>query len=1165
MRTLIRFELGQIFRAPAWWVLLGGCLLFGIMVPIEEMGPGMRALDADATYRIQYYVICSSMMVPAVLLVCLPLTVLRDASVGFEAVTHCLPQRARFWSQWIAVTASIWFCLAAVPIGLAVGFAIKDGVSPSRLAGSVALPFLSTGLINGVICTNIAIWICLRWKHAASPFLTALGLTVLFWVSQIVCGMPVLGGVSMVDPLTRQIAALIDPFGVAPFFEATRYWTTAMKNASAFPIATGMIVHRAVWLALSLVFLRLVIVAQERPLDGRVRGCAEDTEPLSTVRVVDRLTAFSGRLASSGGFPRVFRMDCRAVLRSGPFACAIALWLVLTTIGMLMVFGTFSEGTSPRLPSTSLMLSYMGEPFFFFGSLFAIVFSTLILWRDRRVGMEEILDGLPVGNGISMTSKLVSLMLVFAAMVAVMILVGLVCQLWIGYRAIDYGHWLAAFYTFGLPLAVHGTVVFAVQVLCFSRNCHPLTAMVAGASVSIGLRALPVLTASHGPLAAPFHFPDLLRQHSEIRGYGVWGAHFDQMALLWGAWLVPLLILVRRSWPRAEGRRSGWRWGLASSVLVALAVTAWTAGRIDRERPYSDHRVEGARADYERRYGHLSNEEVPQIVHTDNRLDLFPEKRLLAVESHNRVVNTTSGEITRLLITARQPLTTLELGIPFERRAHDPVVHATLIEFARPWRVGETISLTYQTKLTSTPFAIEPGLGNQSSYVLQARIEPVLGYYEGLELREPSRRARLGLPAKTFRREDRHTRYGRFIHAKRTMTTRFTTSADQTPLTSGVLTESTVRGERRMARFVSQQPIYPVIGYFSGSFENHQLEAEGVPVTIYHHPGHDANLETIVEAVRATVGYCTRHFGPYPYPSLSIVEIPATFRTGGRASAGVIALNERGLFMLDPDPGDSVHTVVRRTVHEVAHQWFGEKMVPEIAHGEGVLTESLTKYVEAMVVARMLGPEMVEKINRTSRHRYFSGRSRDGDEAPLIAANEYYLVYGKGGLVFQQLASVLGEAPLNGLLRSFMARHQTGMTATMTGLVEHLMAGVDEAHRGLVRDLFYRRTTHELSLTDVTVVDGEQSPALLLEIRLEAADRDAAGNPIKVTPNLPLVIGFRPASIGSVGVLIEGRSGSYRIEVDRLPDTVILDPLGIHLESNRADNVYHLTGGRQAR
>lgn len=1165
MLALVRYEAGQLWRAPATWMLVAGCLVLGIAIGKEPIGPGMQNLDLLGSFRTQYFVACSSLLIPAMLMVFLPLSFQRDSAFNFESLIHAMPWQKRFWPKCTAVFLGTLTCLSLVPIGMVLGLGNGQTLGwGTWLFQNVIPPFVGVVAVNVVISLCLTIYVYYRWKSSFASYGSGLLLILLFWISQAITSMPLLGARPMVSADLWQGAGWLDSFGLSPFFHQTQYWTLAEKNKAAFPVTFAFIANRLFWLGVSAVCLWRSLTWLKLPLDAHSRSGQKAARALRKWVVVKAETPLTRR--KNRGIWALLFMEARLLVKSWALRGSFLVWALFCGIGIFMVKGSFSESVSPRLPATSLILSYSGEPLLFFGSVLAVVFSAALLWRERNAGMSQLFDSLPVRNASLLLAKYIALVLVFASLVGVMVVVGCGYQLLVGYSPIDAKHWMLAFYAFGMPLLIRGSVIFLVQLALFGLRWPAVTAISASTGVAILLTLLPDFMHWQHPLLQAFTLPNLLRRHSELRGYASWGELFDVLALLWSIALVPLFLLAWRWWPRPDGRPNGWRWILA----LATATSLLTAGLVHRSYVASGagngQELLHARARYEKRYGHFSKQDAPQILHTSQTLDFFPEQKRLEVRATSLVENTTARDVDQLLITARTPLNQLEFNRTFAVVAQDSVLHAYLISFKPAWGRGEKLEFRYATSLVSHIFRIQPGLARKGAYFLQSEFEPVLGYYAGLEIQDPETRQILELPPKTFGRNDGHTRFGRFVQTKRTFDVEFSTSSEQTPLTSGNMSESSDRQGRRSARFTSSTPIYPVVGYFSGAYESYSFTAQGIPVNIYFHPDHVRNLATMEQAIRAAIQYCTQYFGAYAYDSLRVVEIPATFPTGGRASAGVVALSEDGLFLLDPQPSNSVNTLVRRTVHEVVHQWFGEKLVPKIANGEPILNESITKYVEAMVVERLLGQAMVAKMNQASTHRYFSGRGRDKKEPALVEANSAYLSYGKGGLVFQALKDLLGEEAFNGILHQFLQTHETGMTATMEDLAQRILASANEMQQPLIRDWLYQRVTYAFKLINAHLEQDGDTVWLVLDIQTQCFDSNENGQSIEKDLKVPLSIALWEKDLNETPDVpfvlkileIQQPRGIYRIPIPRPIRYLKLNPMGTLLEANTQDNGFAL-------
>src|SRR5918997_4304491 len=97
--------------------------------------------------------------------------------------------------------------------------------------------------------------------------------------------------------------------------------------------------------------------------------------------------------------------------------------------------------------------------------------------------------------------------------------------------------------------------------------------------------------------------------------------------------------------------------------------------------------------------------------------------------------------------------------------------------------------------------------------------------------------------------------------------------------------------------------------------------------------------------------------------------------------------------------------------HEVAHQWWGNRLVPASVVGAPVLNESLAWYSALEVVEAAHGPEHRDRLLGAMRASYLSPRARAG--TPLLRATDRFQWYRKGVLEMHALREYVGAERVN--------------------------------------------------------------------------------------------------------------------------------------------------------
>jgi aminopeptidase N len=445
-------------------------------------------------------------------------------------------------------------------------------------------------------------------------------------------------------------------------------------------------------------------------------------------------------------------------------------------------------------------------------------------------------------------------------------------------------------------------------------------------------------------------------------------------------------------------------------------------------------------------------------------------------------------------------------------------------------------------------------------------------------IENPAERRRLGLPARQP--------FPRLDDMAATMTTpsgdgswttadiTVSTSADQIPIAPGRKVSERVTAGRRVVRFVSDAPIKNFFLIQSGRYAVKAQRHRGVDYAIYHHPAHRWNVDRMLTAMRASIDYYGRAFGPYQFDQARIVERPS--QGGGQAFANTIAVSE-GIFAMDLRDPQSLDMVSLLTAHELAHQWWGHQVLGARMQGGSLLYETLSQYSALMVMKQLQGEDRIRPFFLFQRDRYLSGRRTEVlGEQPLVSGgiDQDHINYGKGAIAMYLLQKRMGEDAVNRALRRFVDRYRFTVAPYPRSL-DLIRMLRDEARtpqqQALITDLFERITLYDLRIDQPRAVkrpDGRWDVTVPVEGRKIYAD--AQGKERSAPLDEPIEVGLftgEPAN-GSFGKrdtlkveLRPIRSGRQlsRFVSDRRPTYAAIDPLSLYLDRNSDDNVAAVT------
>jgi hypothetical protein len=240
-------------------------------------------------------------------------------------------------------------------------------------------------------------------------------------------------------------------------------------------------------------------------------------------------------------------------------------------------------------------------------------------------------------------------------------------------------------------------------------------------------------------------------------------------------------------------------------------------------------------------------------------------------------------------------------------------------------------------------------------------------------------------------------------------------------VTTGVEVEGAVEKPQQRRRFVSG-PARDFVIVADPALISTSTDVNGTKVVSYYVP-HDAvgGAQILAWGTQALVVF-TELFGPYPYTTLDLVEVP-----------GVIGYEFPQLIFLGADyyadpitAGSRPGAVEFLVAHEAAHQWW-YGLVGNNPHRHAFLDEGLAEYASFLYFEREHGVELTEEqVNRALRVPYATMILTAGDQIvdqPSAAFSDegtyVTTVYWKAALAFAALRAEIGDGAFFAGLRQY--------------------------------------------------------------------------------------------------------------------------------------------------
>ncbi|HEX6913156.1 MAG TPA: M1 family aminopeptidase, partial [Longimicrobium sp.] len=855
--------------------------------------------------------------------------------------------------------------------------------------------------------------------------------------------------------------------------------------------------------------------------------------------------------------------------------CVVFMLITGTEIGS--IYGTRTY------PVTYQVLELLSSSFVLFLIVIITIYAGELVWEERETGSAQIHDSLPVPGWVPFAAKTLALVAMVAVLLAVAMVTGMLIQAARGYFRFEPGLYARELFGLFLPMFVL-MIVLSVTVQSLANHKY------VGHLVIILYWVLSPFLYFAGLDHNLFHYSSTPETfYSDMNGYGHTLGPWAWYMAFWAGVAVLLAILSNLFWVRGmEGGRR-WRVRLARarftrpvlvSTLAAAALILGTGGFIvhntvvlnDWETADESSRVT---AEYERMYKQYESLPMPEISAATLEVDIFPASRDLRMRGVYRLVNRTGTPIRQIHVDLLNTLEIrrMELGVPAQKTISDDEKGYHAFRLARPLAPGDSTELRFDLAHVTRGFENEPSFFPvvQNGTFFDSHYLPGIGYNAEGELTDEGERERRGLPVRPRARpiDDPRGLARNFVSRDADwidFRVTLSTSADQVALAPGRLEREWRQGGRRYFAYRMDVPMLNFYSFLSARYAVRKAEWKGVEIEVFHHPGHAYNVDRMIDAVKKSLDYYARAFGPYQHRQVRIVEFPR-YGDFAQSFAGTIPYSE-GIGFIADVTNDDIDYPFFVTAHEVAHQWWGHQVAPADVQGAAMLSETLAEYSALMVMEKRYGRGQIGRFLRHELDGYLQGRTAERlGEMPLaLVENQQYIHYNKGALAMYALRDFVGEAAVNGALRAFLeeTRNATGPYPTSRDLLRHLRAATPDSLRYLVEDLFETVTLWDLRATRA---EGTELPDGRYEVRLTVSARKLRASPLGEETEVPMddfvEIGLfgrdEDEPVYRVKERFTGRPRTFRIVVDERPVRAGIDPLHKLIDRDLDDNVVDVT------
>ena len=1187
---IARFELRYQIKNPVFWVAAVMFLLmtYGAMASENvRIGAGGNTHKNAAVALTQVQAILGLFFM-FVTTAFVANVVVRDDDTNFGPIVRSTPiTRLQYLGgRFAGAAAAAILAFLFIPLGLWIGSTMPwidpETLGPNRLA-SYAYGFLVFGvpnlLVSGAIFFAAAtLTRSMMWTYVAVIFF------FLAWL--------VLNGIAQAKPELRDTIGLIEPFGVSAFGNAIRYWTTAERNSLLPAIEGAILINRLIWLGVGAAFLALAIARYRFAEPGLSKKkkkdkAAAEAAPIASAAPSAPLPGRGGSAAAAQLWART-KFEMKQVFKSPAFVVLVALGMINTFANLWFsgeMFGT------PTLPVTTAVIPILIGSFSIFPVIIAIYYSGELVWRERDRRMHEIIDATPLPNWAYVIPKTLAVALVLFVTLLFGMLAAILVQLVKGYTDVEPGQYLLWFV---LPQGV--TMVMIAVLAVFVQSLSPNKYV--GWAVMVVYIVSTIVMNALGFEHNLYQFGSAPQEPlSDMNGAGGYWVGAWWFRLYWAAFCVILLVVSHLLWRRGTETRlkprlrrapsrlagtPGIIAGLALALFVATGAYAWyNTNVLNTYRTSSDS--DEFLAEYERKYLHYERILQPTISKVVLNVALYPDEARALIKGSYVLTNLTELPVSQVHVRlTNRDLELLRLDFPGAKlSSEDKAFGYRIYSLDRPMAPGETRTLSFETRRWQRGFrnsGNDTRLVGNGTFLNNMEIAPAIGMDRMVLLQDRAKRRKYGLPpeVRPAKLEDLSaTRRSYFGGGWSTADITVSTVADQTPIAPGKKVSDEVRDGRRTARFISDAPILTFFSIQSARYAEKHRNHKGVDLAVYFHPGHDRNVDRMLDALAGAMDYYQASFGPYQFDQARIIEFPG-YQSFAQAFANTMPYSEAIGFVADNSDPDKIDYVTYITAHELGHQYWAHQIIGADMQGGTMLSETLSQYSALMVMKQRYGEDKMRRFLKFELDGYLRRRGAERvEELPLMRVeNQQYIHYNKGSLAMYLLQERLGEAAVNRAIRTLLEKYRF-KGAPYPRSIELVDAFRREAKtpedQALITDLFERITLYDLKVAEPKAVkrpDGKWNVTVPVEATKFYADGKGNEKPAAFADRI--AIGLFTAEPGrgafdrkSVLAMQRQpvRSGKqvFRFVTDKKPTHAGIDPYNFYIDRNSDDNVGPVT------
>ena len=221
-----------------------------------------------------------------------------------------------------------------------------------------------------------------------------------------------------------------------------------------------------VWILVSIGFLLTTYkLFSFRKITKKVKKAPKIKREKQQVLTYKPIKGFYNLKAQRQAYLALLKVELKSVFRSLPFIAVLLMWLFILFSELYSTVISGGQYGVSVYPLTNQLIDLIVNPLTLFSLILIVFYSSEIIWKERSLNFNLIVDATPVKNWVFFLSKFSALLLLPIILITIGILMCMAFQISLNYTNFEFGVYASLYYHYGLQLAIFCMIALFVNSL----------------------------------------------------------------------------------------------------------------------------------------------------------------------------------------------------------------------------------------------------------------------------------------------------------------------------------------------------------------------------------------------------------------------------------------------------------------------------------------------------------------------------------------------------------------------------------------------------------------------------------------------------------------------------------------------------------------------------